>query len=88
MQSNMHQELQPMEVNLSFDQERDMKVAEKIIQELNRYGAAEKVRQVVMFIGLERAEGFFQQTLQIESSGGMMTLKGDRRRTPGGVFLR
>lgn len=41
----------------------------------------------VKTIGLERANAFFQQTLEIEANGGMETANGKRRRTPGGGFL-
>ena len=45
------------------------------------------IYKIVNFIGSERAEKYFKETLEIEANGGMLTLSGDRRRTPGGVFL-
>jgi hypothetical protein len=45
------------------------------------------VHKVVKVIGVERAREFFEQTLEIESNGGMLVSSGDRRRTPGGVFF-
>jgi phosphorylated adapter RNA export protein len=38
-------------------------------------------------MGLEFAQAILQETLTIESQGGMMIQLGTRRRTPGGVFL-
>jgi hypothetical protein len=47
----------------------------------------EQLRKVVEVIGVERASEFFQKTLEAEANGGLMVRKGDRRRTPGGVFF-
>ncbi|HEY5869307.1 MAG TPA: phosphorylated adapter RNA export RNA-binding domain-containing protein [Candidatus Tectomicrobia bacterium] len=43
--------------------------------------------RVLRTIGQERCQAIFADTLTIESSGGMLVKAGDRRRTPGGVFL-
>jgi len=45
------------------------------------------VRKVVNIIGAERARAFLQQTLDVETNGGMLVASGQRRRTPGGVFF-
>lgn len=46
------------------------------------------VQNVINVLGMERAEALLQHTLAIESEGGIFTATGDRRRTPGGVFLK
>jgi hypothetical protein len=43
--------------------------------------------RVLMRLGEERCQGIFADTLQIESTGGMLVHSGKRRRTPGGVFF-
>merc|ERR1711934_315646 len=40
-----------------------------------------------MGIGVEEGTKLLDKTLLVEESGGMPTASGDRRRTPGGVFL-
>lgn len=45
------------------------------------------IDKVVKTMGAERVHAFWQQTLEIEANGGQMTVNGDRRRTPGGVFF-
>ena len=42
---------------------------------------------VVETLGEEAAKQILADTLRIEENGGLMTARGDRRRTPGGVFL-
>ncbi|MBV7331901.1 hypothetical protein KFU94_27460 [Chloroflexi bacterium TSY] len=68
-------------------QSPEMTLANEIIEALDERPAAKMVRDTVTTIGLERANAFFQQTLEIEANGGMETANGKRRRTPGGVFL-
>ena len=51
-------------------------------------GPRRKISQIVHLCGVDFAQDILRQTLEIEDSGGMLTNKGDRRRTPGGVFLR
>ena len=46
------------------------------------------VANVIKELGLARADDLLQQTLEIEAAGGSMTATGDRRRTPGGVYLK
>ncbi len=43
---------------------------------------------VIKVLGDARARDLLQQTLEIEAAGGMLTAAGDRRRTPGGVYLK
>lgn len=43
---------------------------------------------IIQVLGLERANTLLQQTMEVEAAGGEFTAKGDRRRTPGGVYLR
>ncbi|XP_076305293.1 phosphorylated adaptor for RNA export [Tachypleus tridentatus] len=44
--------------------------------------------QVVKILGVEKAEELYRKTEKIEELGGMLVLNGQRRRTPGGVFLQ
>ena len=46
------------------------------------------VNRVVWHLGIEQAQTFLQQALEIEAQGGMMIADGQRRRTPGGVFFK
>jgi Phosphorylated adapter RNA export protein, RNA-binding domain len=43
--------------------------------------------RVLKMLGQERCAAILADTLTIESNGGMLTLAGDRRRTPGGTFF-
>jgi phosphorylated adapter RNA export protein len=43
--------------------------------------------RVLRTLGEHRCVAILAETLTIESNGGMLTRAGDRRRTPGGVFL-
>lgn len=43
--------------------------------------------RVLRTMGQERCVAILVDALTIESNGGMLTSAGDRRRTPGGVFL-
>jgi hypothetical protein len=45
------------------------------------------IEGIVQHCGVDFARALLEQTLEIESGGGMLTLEGDRRRTPGGVFF-
>ncbi|XP_013781106.1 phosphorylated adapter RNA export protein-like [Limulus polyphemus] len=44
--------------------------------------------RVVKILGVEKAEELYNKTENVEESGGMLILNGQRRRTPGGVFLQ
>lgn len=46
-----------------------------------------QIVQIVELIGEEETLSYLQKTQEIEAGEGMMTEKGDRRRTPGGVFF-
>jgi hypothetical protein len=43
---------------------------------------------VVELLGVDMAKELFSQTRDAELKGGMMIKNGERRRTPGGVFLQ
>lgn len=45
------------------------------------------VKNIVNVCGMEKALALFEETRKVESTGGMMTENGQRRRTPGGVFI-
>ncbi|RWS31592.1 phosphorylated adapter RNA export protein-like protein [Leptotrombidium deliense] len=45
------------------------------------------IRKVVTVIGCHAAIKLCAETLDVESAGGLMIANGNRRRTPGGVFL-
>jgi hypothetical protein len=51
-------------------------------------GPRRKIAQIVQLCGVEFAQDILRQTYEVEVGGGMLTNKGDRQRTPGGVFLR
>ena len=46
-----------------------------------------QIHRIVELVGEDFARENLEETLKIESEGGMMTQKGDRRRTPGGVYF-
>lgn len=46
-----------------------------------------QIARIIMFCGLEFAQEVTEAALQVEAGGGMMTLDGERRRTPGGIFF-
>ncbi|XP_054159841.1 phosphorylated adapter RNA export protein-like [Oppia nitens] len=46
------------------------------------------LKRVFETIGESKMTELFSATLDVESSGGLMTLDGKRRRTPGGVFFQ
>jgi hypothetical protein len=60
--------------------------AQRIATELNE-SLLWLLENVVETLGAERAEDLLRQTQAIEADGGRMTVAGDRRRTPGGVYL-
>ena len=51
-------------------------------------GPRAQVGRVVRVLGIERAQALYDQTLAVETAGGMMLPDNSRRRTPGGVFFR
>jgi hypothetical protein len=58
------------------------RIAESLHEPLNWL-----IENVVKVLGVARADALLAQVEEIEASGGMMTVAGDRRRTAGGVFL-
>ncbi len=46
------------------------------------------VTAAINVLGLERTRAFLDQTLAMETAGGMMTKSEQRRRTPGGAFFQ
>ena len=49
--------------------------------------ALEQIEGVLNICGEDFAREILEETLKIEADGGMMTFKGDRKRTTGGVFF-
>ena len=47
----------------------------------------ELMQRVAQTLGMDQVEALYQRTLEIEAAGGMLTMRGNRRRTPGGVFF-
>ncbi len=45
------------------------------------------LEQIVIWCGADFANALLEETLQMEMSGGLLTLDRSRRRTPGGVFF-
>jgi len=60
--------------------------AQRIATELNE-SLLWLLENVVEVLGVARADDLLHQTQAIEAAGGRMTVSGDRRRTPGGVYL-
>jgi hypothetical protein len=46
-----------------------------------------QIAEIVQFCGVGFTQAILKETLDIEASGGMKTINGERRRTPGGVFF-
>lgn len=49
--------------------------------------ALKQIGDIVAMCGPEFASHLLEKTLKVEASGGLLTLDGTRRRTPGGTFL-
>ena len=64
-------------------------VVEKIATELNENHrpALEQIKRIVERLGIEQAENYLQQTLEIEAQEGILTTDKTRRRSPGGAYL-
>ena len=50
-------------------------------------GARATIWRTVRTIGVDRAQAFVAQALEVEANGGLLVPDGSRRRTPGGVFF-
>ena len=48
----------------------------------------ETIERIVGVIGEEKALALLDETMQVESGGGMMTNDGQQRRSPGGVYFK
>ncbi len=51
-------------------------------------GPRAQVGRVIRVIGVDRAQGLYEQTLEVEAAGGLMLPDDSRRRTAGGVFFK
>lgn len=67
--------------------ENDVKEATKRIAKALAESKIQLIRRIIQVRGLDFAEELLAKTLEIEANGGLMVKEGDRRRTPGGVFL-
>ena len=47
----------------------------------------EQIGRIVQRLGVEKAQDFLQQTLDVEADGGILTTDKSRRRSPGGAYL-
>lgn len=66
--------------------ENTRRVAKTIVDQLGEPNQG-LIHLVVRVIGEERSLAILQEVIALEEQGGLMTKKGDRRRTPGGVFF-
>jgi len=67
--------------------EKEVTLATKICKDLEEK-SENMVQFLVKTIGCEKAEALLSETVQIEKGDGMKTADGERRRTPGGVYLQ
>jgi hypothetical protein len=70
----------------------DDELAEVVNAIAGRLGETEpeplqRLHEVVKMLGPERSFKWLQKTLEVEAQGGMVTVDGTRRRTPGGTFF-
>jgi hypothetical protein len=75
--------INPSEQNSSLTSQ----LALKIVDTFHEFNAATLIKDISAFLGAERTETYFNDALSIQESGGMMTKRGDRKRTPGGIFF-
>ena len=75
---------------LTPEQQEQRQAAMRIADALGERvtGPRAQVGRVVRVLGIERAEAFYQQALEIEAAGGLMLPDNSRRRTLGGVFFK
>jgi hypothetical protein len=50
--------------------------------------ACQTINRLVFILGPERALALLEQSMQVETDGGMLTADGRQRRTPGGTFFK
>jgi len=62
-------------------------IARYIARNLNE-PKIEFIERVVRYTSRQKALDLFNRTMDVEAAGGMKTIRGDTRRTPGGVFLQ
>lgn len=80
----LHSQIECLELSPSDD---PTELCEKIAQSL-REEKSHLIRSICDVIGVPKTIELYKQTVDIENGGGMLTLKGDRRKTPGGVFIQ
>src|SRR5205823_5491660 len=75
--------------NPSFDKAECNRAAKLIAEELNEntLKALAQIYKIVKAIGPDQALDFLQKTKDLEAAGGVLTLDGSRRRSPGGAFF-
>uniref|UniRef100_A0A1B6LHB4 Phosphorylated adapter RNA export protein n=1 Tax=Graphocephala atropunctata TaxID=36148 RepID=A0A1B6LHB4_9HEMI len=61
-------------------------VAEDIAKKLREH-KVDLILNVVLVLGKEKAIALYNETKDVEDNGGMLLMNGERRRTPGGVYL-
>ncbi|MBN3310722.1 PHAX protein, partial [Amia calva] len=68
------------------EDDEEEKVSHEIAHRL-REPKADLIERVVRVIGKKKAIELLTETAEVEQSGGVFTIDGSRRRTPGGVYL-
>jgi hypothetical protein len=80
----MHQSVTP-----NVPQAEARRVAEDIARQLDETNpeALDQIELIVQRLGVDKAQEFLRETLEIEDQGGLLVRDGSRRRTPGGVYF-
>lgn len=73
------------EIDVSVDMESELLIAK--IAEFLHEPKVELIERIVTHLGKDVAIRILEATKDVEEGGGMYTLDGSRRRTPGGVYL-
>lgn len=63
-------------------------IVDEIANGLSEFQAKHLIESIVSFIGPDKAKDAYNEALLVESRGGMTTSKGDKRKSPGGVFFQ
>ena len=73
----------------SDQQPNSEQVARDIAHQLQETNleAIEQIGLIVQRLGVEKAQEFLRETLEIEDRDGLLVRDGSRRRTPGGVYF-